>query len=134
MQSPSFLYIEDHPASRKVMHMLLVEMMGFSDLTLLENTENFIEKLNHLKKEFDVIFLDVNLAPVDGFHVCQILRTLDAYQNTQIVAVTAATKPADLARMQSVGFNGAISKPLNMETFSDQVQSILAGDDLWEAF
>ena len=132
MTSPSFLYIENHVASRKVMRLLLVDMLDYSDLTLWENTEQVIEKLEQLETPFDIIFLDLDLEPLNGYEVCRQLREHASYQQTSIVAVTATTKPGDLRQMENVGFNGALSKPLNLNAFPDQLQRILAGDELWD--
>lgn len=133
MTSPAFLYIEDTASSREVMRLLLCEMMAYTDLTMLSDSADVLNKLQHMNKHFDVIFLDINIEPIDGYAICQALRGQAAYDNTHIIAVTAAINPSALERMRSIGFNGAISKPLDMETFPTQINSILAGNDLWDA-
>ena len=44
-EGPVFLYIEDHVASRRIMQILLVEVMGYSQLTMLEDTQDIIADL-----------------------------------------------------------------------------------------
>ena len=128
-----FLYIEDHRASRRVMELLLVEVMGFQHLTLVEDTQDILPRLEALHTSFDVIFLDVNLKPHDGYAVCAMLRANVCFQRAKIVGLTASASPSDMRRMQESGFDGAIGKPLSHDTFPEQLERILAGEPVWEA-
>jgi len=128
-----FLYIEDHRASRRVMELLLVEVMGYQHLTLVEDTQDIVQRLEALHTSFDVIFLDVNLKPHDGYAVCAMLRANAGFEKARIVGLTASASPADMRRMQDSGFDGAIGKPLSHDTFPEQLERILAGEAVWEA-
>jgi two-component system sensor histidine kinase BarA len=130
---PSILYVEDHPASRRVMELLLVDVMGFNQLTLVGDTNDIIQNLEAMHKHFDVIFLDVNLQPHDGYAVCTMLRTHEQFRNAKIVGLTASVTPAEMRKMQAVGFDGVIAKPLSHATFPEQLEHILAGEPLWES-
>lgn len=127
-----FLYIEDHAASRGVMETLLVDLLSFSDLTMLESTEDAIGRLEATGKTFDVIFLDLNIEPVDGLAMCAMLRNHSRLQGAKIIAMTADDSPAELANTGSAGFDGMISKPLSPLEFPEQVARILSGDPVWE--
>lgn len=129
----NFLYIEDHRASRRVMELLLVEVMGYPHLTLVEDTHDIVRRLEALHTSFDVIFLDVNLKPYDGYAVCAMLRANPCFRQAKIVGLTASASPADMRRMQESGFDGAIGKPLSHDTFPEQLERILAGQAVWEA-
>ena len=129
----NFLYVEDHRASRRVMELLLVEVMGYSHLTMVEDTHDIVEKLEAMQTPFDVIFLDVNLKPHDGYAVCAMLRTHAQFATAKIVGLTASASPSDMRKMQESGFDGAIGKPLSHDTFPEQLERILAGQAVWEA-
>jgi len=129
----SFLYIEDHRASRRVMELLLVEVMGCANLTMVEDTHDIVQKLEAMQTRFDVIFLDVNLKPYDGYAVCAMLRAQSFFDKAKIVGLTASASPSDMRRMQESGFDGAIGKPLSHDTFPEQLERILAGQAVWEA-
>ena len=129
----NFLYVEDHRASRRVMELLLVEVMGYSHLTMVEDTHDIVEKLEAMQTRFDVIFLDVNLKPYDGYAVCAMLRTHAQFATAKIVGLTASASPSDMRKMQESGFDGAIGKPLSHDTFPEQLERILAGQAVWEA-
>src|SRR5688572_5574324 len=124
-------YIEDHEASRGVMKLML-DLLGYSDLTLIEDTHNVLSALKVRNMPFDVVFLDVNLKPLDGYAVCELVRRDPAFEKTPVVGVTASATPADMRRMKAAGFNGCIAKPISYSTFSGQLERILSGADLWE--
>lgn len=133
MKTTAFLYIDDSQSSRDVMRLMLTEMLDYEDLTMLSDSDKLIDKLKQMNRAFDVIFLDINVQPLDGYTICELLRNEPDYKQARIIAVTATVKPSDLERMRVIGFNGAISKPLDMEVFPTQVDMIIKGNDLWEA-
>lgn len=131
---PEFLYIEDNAASRDVMEIFMVDVLGFSDLTMLDSTEGAIERLEATGKIFDVIFLDLIIEPLDGLSMYAMLRNHLHFKRAKIIAMTAEDSPAELANIRSVGFDGLISKPLSPLKFPEQISRILAGDPVWEVF
>ncbi len=131
-EQPAFLYIEDHPASRRIMQILLSDVMGYNSLTVVEDTHDIIPKLEAMRKSFDVIFLDINLKPHDGYAVCAMLRAHDLFRQARIIGLTANAMPADMRRMHETGFDGVLGKPLNHMAFPEQVQRILAGQPMWD--
>lgn len=125
-----FLYIEDHAASRRVLHVLLTELLGYEDVTLLETGANLLATI--AGQAFDVIFLDINLRPQNGYDICALLRQQPDYAETPIIALTAHARPDDMRRMQATGFTGLLRKPLNHQTFPQSLERILAGEPLWD--
>ncbi len=132
-KEPTFLYIEDHPASRRIMQILLVDVMGYSQLMMIEDTDKLIKKLEDSHRSFDVIFLDINVKPDDGYAACAMLRAHERFRQAKVIGLTANAMPSDMRRMQEIGFDGAIGKPLSHDTFPEQVERILAGQPIWEA-
>ena len=129
---PSFLYIEDHPASRLVMELLLKNVMGSCELTMLSDSQNLLQALGEVGKTFDVIFLDLHIAPLDGFEIHALLRQQPQFQDAKIVALTASFLPEEFHQVRNAGFDGLIGKPLNHETFLSYVQQLLRGEMVWE--
>jgi two-component system alkaline phosphatase synthesis response regulator PhoP len=129
---PAFLYIEDHPASQMIMQLLLTRVLGYEDLVMLDDTANVLERLDAMQKTFDVIFLDVNLKPLDGLAVCRMLRTEERFHHARIIGLTANASAAEQRNMKEVGFDGMITKPISHKTFPVQLQRILEGEIVWE--
>ncbi len=131
-KKPSFLYIEDHPASRLVMELLLKSVMGNCDLTMLPDSQNLLQRLEEMGKTFDVIFLDLHIAPLDGLEVHALLHEHPQFRDAKIVALTASFLPEEFHKVRGAGFDGLIGKPLNHETFLGYVQQLLRGEMVWE--
>lgn len=132
-RDPAILYIEDHPASQRVFEVLMKDVMGYVNLTILEDSSNLIPRLEATGVSFDLIFLDLNIEPVHGNEVLLLLRQHSTFRNAKIVALTASIGSDELEKLHVSGFDGMISKPLGFETFPQFVSQIIAGQSVWEA-
>jgi CheY-like chemotaxis protein len=128
---PHFLYVEDDMRSRKVVELLLTKVMGYREVTIFEDSENFMERIRALPHVPDVIFLDVQIAPHDGYEMIRMLRSDAAYQQATIIAMTANVMSHDVEELQRVGFSGLIGKPVLKENFADLVEKMLGGEQVW---
>ncbi|HEX2908234.1 MAG TPA: response regulator [Phototrophicaceae bacterium] len=77
------------------------------------------------------IFLDLEMPKINGY---EILDTLRAYTgpDVPIIACTVHTNEINTAR--KLGFNGFIAKPLSSDRFPDQLDRVLNGIGVWEAY
>ncbi|MCX7680778.1 MAG: response regulator [Anaerolineae bacterium] len=69
----------------------------------------------------DLILLDIQLPVMDGYAVAAELRRNPALAQVPIVAVTSYAMAGDRERILAAGCNGYIEKPINPETFLDEV-------------
>jgi signal transduction histidine kinase len=117
------LYVEDDPACMLLVHRLL-ESEGFQVLTTsdgLSATEFAVYERP------DLILMDINISGLDGYEVTTKLRGRPELDSIPIVAVTAATLDGDRERALAAGCNGYISKPIDVDTFPEQVREFLGG-------
>lgn len=128
---PSILYVEDEARSRRVMQMLLVNSMKLENVTILEDSSNIIERVDALEPKPDVIFLDIHVAPYNGFQMLEMLRKSGHYNDTIIVALTASVMNEEVAQLRESGFDGCLSKPIDIDTFPELLSLILKGEQLW---
>ncbi len=131
MTTPAILYIEDDELSREVLKILAVNVLGCTDFLMWEDSSHLEEKLDRLPFLPDVIFIDIHMKPLDGFAVLKIIRQVEALQGIPLIALTASVMNEEVAMLRKAGFNGAIAKPLNMDTFPDTLQQILNGIPVW---
>jgi len=130
-QPISVLYVEDDPHSRTLMRMLLSGRMKLPNVTIFENSANFLAKVEALDPKPEVIFLDIHMQPDDGFAMLEMLQKLDWAQNTRVVALTASVMNEEVARLRESGFNGCLAKPIDLTTFPDTFQRIVEGEAIW---
>jgi CheY-like chemotaxis protein len=128
---PAFLYVEDHPASRRVMMLMLQEVLGY-DVTILENSAAVMATLEAHQQDFAVIFLDLNVEPVSGMELIAPLKDHPRCTTSRIIALTASITPSDMKDVRAAGFDGLIGKPISPTQFPGQVARLLAGESIWE--
>jgi CheY-like chemotaxis protein len=128
---PAVLYVEDDPRSRRVMEMLLTMRMALTDVTILPNSEDFLERVLALTPRPQVIFLDIHIKPLDGFQMLEQLRNCGAFEQAQIIALTASVMNEEVQRLTTAGFDGCLAKPLDMTTFPETFERILNRELVW---
>lgn len=129
--NPTILYVEDELENREIMRLLIEEVMGLSGLIIFENSENFIERVEALVPQPDVILLDIHVPPYDGFEMLKMLREHDSFHRTPIVALTASVMNEEVDKLKHAGFDGVIAKPLDMDSFPDMLNRIIQGEHIW---
>lgn len=75
-------------------------------------------------KNPEIILMDIQLPDMDGYHVCKKIRANKHHQNSIIIAVTSYAMGGDRERAIRSGANGYIEKPINPETFIQQMETI----------
>ena len=130
IRQPMFLYIEDDPLSREIME-LMIRGLGYTQITLFENSQDFMQRIEALPSIPDVIFLDIHITPHNGFEMLETLRGHSTLASRSIIAVTASVMNEEVDRLRNAGFDGAISKPLDFENFADLIKRILVGETVW---
>ncbi len=73
----------------------------------------------------DLILLDIQLPLVDGYTVARTLRELDSLRDTPIIAVTSYAMLGDREKSMEAGCNGYIEKPINPDTFVEEIERFL---------
>jgi CheY-like chemotaxis protein len=128
---PVILYVEDDPQSRKLMNMLLKGRMKLPHVTILEDSQDFLANVEAIDPKPNIILLDIHMKPFNGFEMLTMLRDLPWTRETPIVALTASVMNEEVQRLRSIGFNGCLAKPIDLETFPDTLQRILDGEVIW---
>lgn len=131
LHNPVFLYVEDDLLSRRVMEMMIKLVMGYQNLTVFENSVNFIERVQALAEPPHVIFLDVQIGPFNGYQMLEMLRQTPQFEDTTIIAMTANVMSHDVEALRQAGFDGLIGKPVMKEVVPELVTRILAGEQVW---
>ncbi|SRR5260221_12424146 len=129
--NPRFLYVEDDPYSRQIIEIILKREMHLSNLVIFENSTNFLDRIHALPAAPDIIFLDIQIRPHDGYAMLEMLRNDSQYRNVTIIAMTANVMSHDVEKLQRAGFSGLIGKPIMRDVFSQLIGNILAGKPVW---
>ena len=117
-----FLIIEDNFANMELMSYLLV---AFGH-TVIRTTHGMSGVEEAYKETPDLVICDVQLPDIDGFEVARRLRGGPSPFKPPLLAVTALAMMGDRDRLLGAGFDGYLSKPIDPETFVQQVEAFLS--------
>ena len=117
------LIVEDNEDNRELAVKVL-RNKGFETVTAVDG-EEAIEKA--VSEKPDLILLDISLPKLDGYEVAKRLKNMEEFKETPIVAFTAHAMKGDREKVIVAGFEGYISKPINIREFPDQVKLYIRG-------
>ena len=130
-QNPAVLYIEDDTQSREVMEVLLIHVMGLSNVSIFEDSADFLARAKQLQPRPDVVLLDIHIRPHNGFEMLQAFRQDAVFRSVPIVALTASVMNEEVQRLRQAGFSGTLAKPIDMDTFPALLSRLLSGENIW---
>lgn len=72
-----------------------------------------------------LILMDIQLPGIDGIETLRRIRSEDRTKGIPAVALTASVMSGDRERFDQAGFDGFISKPIDVKSFPTQVRGYL---------
>ncbi|MCP4428090.1 MAG: response regulator [Chloroflexi bacterium] len=127
----SYLIVDHDSHNRQILSLLIRRVLGSDDVMILETSEGFNGRLQQFSPRPSIIFISINMHPLDGYQMLRIIKDAPTYQSSKIVAVTAQVMPEDIAAMKKAGFDALISKPIIRSTFSGLIQRIWQNQPVW---
>ncbi len=112
------LYIEDNPANSDLVEQIVASLPGTRFLAA--NRGDLGLELARQHKP-NLILLDLHLPGMDGFHVFGELRADEATREIPVFAVTADAMESSRTKALAMGFAAYITKPLNVDSFLEQL-------------
>jgi len=119
----TILIVEDNPDNMKLFRTLLA-LRGHV-VTGLNSGDGLAAAL--ATQVPDLVLMDIQLPGKDGFALLSDIRA-SAQRGVRVVALTAHAMAGDRDRAIAAGFDGYITKPVDIRGFPDQVARVLAGE------
>lgn len=116
--------------SRDILEFILQDDLGHM-VTIFPDSTDFIKRVEALPHKPDLIFLDIHVAPHDGFEMLSMLRKTDTFKDTHVVAMTASVMNEEIDQLRRAGFDSCLSKPIQFENFPKVLDRLLAGETIW---
>lgn len=116
--------VEDQPDSLKLLSTLL-SLRGHTVLPLATG-DGLVETVQTQSPPPDLVLLDIQLPGRDGYALLQDLKAIKGDHRWKVVALTAHAMPADRDKALAAGFDGYITKPIDIRTFPSEVAGYLA--------
>jgi len=120
----TIVVVEDQPDSLKLLSTLLT-LRGHQVIPLASG-DRLLETMR-TQPPPDLVLLDIQLPGRDGYALLQDLKALEGDHPWMVVALTAHAMPADRDRTIAAGFDGYVTKPIDVRAFPGEVAALLAG-------
>jgi PAS domain S-box-containing protein len=106
------LYVEDNPVNQLLMQGMLAHRPALK-VVLAANADEGLAAARAQRP--DLVLMDIQLPGASGYDLLSRLRDEPALRAVPVLAVSANAMPADLARAQAAGFDGYLTKPLDLQ-------------------
>ena len=117
------LIVEDNDDSRE----LVVKVLKNKGYQLIEAADGEVAIEKAIAEKPDLILMDISIPKMNGYEVTKKLKSLEEFREIPIVALTAHAMKGDREKVIVAGFEGYISKPINVRELPEQVRSYLRG-------
>ena len=117
------LLVEDNERNRKLVRTIL----EFNDYEVIECDDGDPSLALAKQHRPALVLMDIELPKVDGITALARLRADPETAHIPVVAVTASVTPGERDRVIAAGFNGYVSKPIDVASFAAMVAKMAGG-------
>ena len=89
------------------------------------------EVLDILKTDnnFSIIFMDLHMPILDGYQASKSIKENSNYNHIPIIALSGNIMPDEIKKMQNIGIEAYLQKPLNVDAFYDTIYMYTTGKE-----
>lgn len=117
------LIVDDEPEVRKLVRWIIEE--NFTDLQLEEAEDGFVAGWKTHEFLPDLVILDLMMPGLDGFRVCQFIRSFPQFQSIKILAISAWMDGNVEQKFKDLGAQDFVSKPFDVDILKDKIAAQL---------
>ena len=123
----TILVAEDNPVNRKLV-MTLLRKRGHR-VKGVENGRLAVEAIEHAKRAFDVVLMDLQMPEMGGFEATAALRAREQGTDRRlpVIALTAHAMKGDRERCLAADMDGYLSKPIDVNELLSTVERLARG-------
>ena len=119
----TILIVEDNDKNMKLARDIL-RAKGYDTLEAVNGEDGVRLALQHKP---DLVLMDIQLPDINGIQAFHRIRANADTARTPVVAFTASVTANDRSRIGDAGFDGFLSKPINLKEFLETIKRVLEG-------
>ena len=120
------LVVEDNPSNVELLRQVLT-LRGRLQLVVAEDGLAGLARAR--AERFDLAIVDIDLPGIDGNELCRRLRADPVTRALPLLALSANAMQPDISRARAAGFDGYLTKPVDVQRLLAEVERLL-GDDV----
>jgi two-component system, NarL family, invasion response regulator UvrY len=120
----SVMIVDDHTLIRETWSFLLGRDEKFEVIAEVGDGQRAIEIARD--KRPNIVLLDINMAPLNGFDVLKMIRKLSP--GSKVIAVSMHSQPAYAKKMLRLGAKGYVTKNSPRQEMVDAIMDVTAGN------
>jgi two-component system cell cycle response regulator DivK len=117
----TILIVEDNEKNMKLARDIL-QAKGYTTLEAVNGEEGVRMAFEHKP---DMVLMDIQLPDINGIEAFERIRANADTAAIPVVAFTASVTVNDRSRIGDAGFDGFLSKPINLKEFVETVRKTL---------
>lgn len=123
MANPARILIVDDEPNILLSLQFLMKKAGY-DVRTATNGEQALAEI--VREPPDVVLLDVMMPKLDGFSVCQRVKTTPEWRDVRVIMLTARGRDVEREKGRTMGADDYITKPFSTQDAIDRVAAVLA--------
>ncbi len=120
----SIMIVDDHTLIRETWSFLLGRNEGFEVIAEVGEGQRAIELARD--KRPNIVLLDINMTPINGFDVLKMIRKLSP--GSKVIAVSMHSQPAYAKKMLRLGARGYVTKNSPRQEMLDAIEEVYKGN------
>ena len=123
----TILITEDNLSNMK----LLKDVLEFQGYQIIEAYDGkaALDNINSYKSIIDLILMDIQLPEIDGLEVIRLVKSDNSTKNIPIFVISAHAMESDIKKAMDVGCNEYITKPINITSFINKINSLFSDNN-----
>ena len=117
--NPKILIVDDNPANIRVAAKILKQKKY--NISYAQSGKEALQKAGSFN--FDTILLDIMMPGMDGYEVCEKLKSSTATRQVPVIFLTAKTEPENVVKAFGVGGADYVTKPFNSQELLSRVET-----------
>lgn len=117
----NILVVDDDSATRRLLSFLL-ERAGY-DVAAAEDGATALEMISTSPP--DILITDLMMQRMNGYELCQKVRSDKKHDRIKIVVLTARDQTSDIERLKSTGVDVILEKPIDPREFARTIRALV---------
>lgn len=122
----NILCIDDNKCMQQI-YAVTLAAMGFRSVVAAWNGAEALEIMRQTSSNFDIIFCDLYMQPIDGFAFIETVRTGSDNFDSQvpIIVVSGTANIDNVEQSKTAGANEFLAKPISVQKLFSKIEAVM---------